>query len=590
MAETLTPQQREAVENRGGRLLVSAAAGSGKTKVLVDRLMRYLMDPVHPANIDQFLMITYTKAAAAELRGKIAAKLTELVAADPENHHLQRQLQRLYLTKISTVHSFCGDVLREYAYRLDIPGDFRVADELECGEIRVKVLEKLLDEAYTSQQENPAFRAFVDSQGLGRDDRQVPEILQQVYDSARCHLDPEAWLTECAAQLQVGEISDVAETPYGQFLLQRLHKWLSLQIGALEHCVAEITGMDGYEKPLALLADTVVQLKRLEECTTWQQIFSFPKLDFGRLTFSKKCVDEDLNNRIKAVREACKKGLEKQLLPFSDSSEQVLADLAASEAAVCGLTDLVRDFDKAYSQAKRNRRILDFGDLEHLMLDLLLGKTRSTPTAAAAEIGSRFVEVMVDEYQDSNAVQDAIYGALTDQRKNLFMVGDVKQSIYQFRLADPLIFLKKYNTFTPADDAKEGEDRKVVLSRNFRSSGGVLEAANDVFRLCMCPTVGGMYYGDDEALYEGLPHAPLGEAEASLFCIDVQQETYPEEAAFVADHIRKLLDGTHFVRQKDQLRPICPEDIVILLRSPGSAGIYFQRALDEVGIRYATGG
>ena len=590
MAETLTPQQREAVENRGGRLLVSAAAGSGKTKVLVDRLMRYLTDPVQPANIDQFLMITYTKAAAAELRGKIAAKLTELVAADPENHHLQRQLQRLYLTKISTVHSFCGDVLREYAYRLDIPGDFRVADELECSEIRVKVLEKLLDEAYNSQQDNPAFRAFVDSQGLGRDDRQVPEILQQVYDSARCHLDPEQWLSECVSELNVGAISDAAETHYGQFLLLRLQKWLAQQIVALEHCVTEMTGLDGYDKPLALLADTVAQLKMLEKCTTWKEIYAFPKLDFGRLTFSKKCGDEDLNNRVKAVREACKKGLEKQLVPFSDSSEQVLSDLAASKTAVCGLTELVRSFDKAYSQAKRGRRILDFGDLEHLMLDLLLGKARSAPTAAAVEIGSRFLEVMVDEYQDSNAVQDAIYGALTSARKNLFMVGDVKQSIYQFRLADPLIFLNKYNTFTPAEEAEVGQDRKVVLSRNFRSSGGVLEAANDVFRLCMCPTVGGMYYGDDEALYEGIPHAPLGEAEASLFCIDVQQETYPEEAAFVADHIRKLLDGTHFVRQKDELRPIRPEDIVILLRSPGSAGIYFQRALDEVGIRYATGG
>ena len=176
MAEKLTPEQLRAVTDRGGKLLVSAAAGSGKTKVLVDRLMGYLLDETDPANIDDFLMITYTKAAASELRGKIAAKLSEKLAADPENRHLQHQQQRLYLTKISTVHAFCGDVLREYAYKLDLPADFRVADENECREIRTEVLEKLLTRAYDGEQ-SAAFRAFVDTQGLGRDDRLVPEIV-----------------------------------------------------------------------------------------------------------------------------------------------------------------------------------------------------------------------------------------------------------------------------------------------------------------------------------------------------------------------------------------------------------------------------
>ena len=177
MAEKLTPQQRLAVENRGGKLLVSAAAGSGKTKVLVDRLMGYLTDPIAPANIDDFLMITYTKAAAAELRGKIAAKLSEHLAADPDNRHLQRQMQRLFLTKISTVHGFCADILREYAYRLDLSADFRVADENEARELRETVLADLLEKAYEESVDDPDFRAFVDTQGLGRDDRFVPEIL-----------------------------------------------------------------------------------------------------------------------------------------------------------------------------------------------------------------------------------------------------------------------------------------------------------------------------------------------------------------------------------------------------------------------------
>lgn len=589
MAETLTPQQARAVHDRGGRLLVSAAAGSGKTKVLVDRLMGYLTDPMAPANIDDFLIITYTKAAAAELRGKIASKLTEYVALQPDNAHLRRQLQRLYLTKISTVHSFCGDVLREYAYRLDIPGDFRVADENECSELRVRVLEKLLDEAYRKRMDDPAFRAFVDTQGLGRDDRQVPEIMMQVYDSARCHLNPEQWLRQCEEQVSDNTLTDAGETIYGQMLMEQLRAWLDLQIKALEHCALAAETAHDFEKPAMLLRDTVGQLKHLRDSPTWDQVNQRRTIDFGRLTFSKKLTDKSLKERIKAVRDACRKGLEKQTRPFADRSEQVLTDLNSAADAVRGLTGLVRQFGDAYDTAKRSRRILDFGDLEHKMLDLLLGKNRTGLTAAAEEVGNRFREVMVDEYQDSNAVQDAIYHALTQRRKNLFMVGDVKQSIYQFRLADPSIFLEKYHAFRPAGDVQHGEDRKVVLSRNFRSGAGVLEACNDVFRTCMCPQVGGMNYGADEALYEGISHIPLGEPEAELCCIDVQQETYPEEAAFVADHIRKMLSGGT-VREGESLRPVRPEDIVILLRSPGSAGVYFQRALDQRGIRYATGG
>ena len=204
MADKLTPQQAQAVHNRGGKLLVSAAAGSGKTKVLVDRLLTYLTDPQDPANLDDFLIITYTKAAASELRGKIAAKLTERIAQEPENRHLQKQMQCLFLTKVSTVHGFCSDLLREFAYRLDLPADFRVADESECREIRETVLKDLLDRAYEQAGMDDNFRAFVDSQGLGRDDRLVPQILEKVYDSARCHLDPEKWLDEC---LEAAEIT-----------------------------------------------------------------------------------------------------------------------------------------------------------------------------------------------------------------------------------------------------------------------------------------------------------------------------------------------------------------------------------------------
>ena len=214
MAEELTKQQEQAVTNRGGKLLVSAAAGSGKTKVLVDRLLSYILDPDEPADIDEFLIITYTKAAAAELRVKIASKLSEKIRDFPENRHLQQQLQRLYLTKISTVHAFCTELLREYAYRLDISGDFRVAEENECLEMQLHVIQQVLDEAYQNAAEDSDFRTFVDTQGLGRDDRQVPVILMDLFKAARCHLNPGEWLEKCLAVNDVSQYKDASETKW----------------------------------------------------------------------------------------------------------------------------------------------------------------------------------------------------------------------------------------------------------------------------------------------------------------------------------------------------------------------------------------
>ena len=590
MAEKLTPQQRQAVEDRGGRLLVSAAAGSGKTKVLVDRLLKYLNDPVSPANLDDFLIITYTKAAASELRGKIAAKLTERIAAEPENRHLQQQMQRLFLTKISTVHGFCGDLLREFAYKLDLSADFRVADENECRELRETVLSELLDRAYESAGEDSDFRAFVDTQGLGRTDKLVAEIILKVYDSARCHLDPEHWLDCCLRDAEVEDVTDVAETVWGRYIVDDLLSYLDGQIAVMGKCCELAEAADGMQKPAVVLRDTLHQLQHLRDAATWDEIIARKNIDYGRLTFPRKGIDADLAERIKACRTACKKGLEKRMRTFSDDSGQILTDLSQSAAGARGLIALVRQFGVDYDRAKRSRRCVDFSDLEHKTLDLLLGSTRSGPTAASREIAQRFREIMVDEYQDSNGVQDAIFMALTAQRQNCFMVGDVKQSIYQFRLADPGIFLKKYHDYIHAEKAQTGEGRKIMLNANFRSGGEVISAVNDVFTDCMSPEVGGLVYGEDEMLREGIPHIPLPDAAIELYGIDVQEDTYEEESGFVAQRIQELLDGKHFVRNGEALRPIREEDIVILLRSPGSIAGHFQQALESRGIRCSTGG
>lgn len=589
MAERLTPQQKCAVENRGGKLLVSAAAGSGKTKVLVDRLLSYILDADAPANLDDFLIITYTKAAALELRSKIAAKISEKIAVMPSNRHLQQQMQRLYLAKISTVHSFCSDILREYAFRLDISADFRIAEESECKEIQLQVLERVLDDAYQNRCNDTAFQAFLDTQGIGRNDALIPEIILTTYHSARCHLNPDEWLDWCCDAFVTDGISDASQTIWGKYLIQDLRDYLNSQIAAFEKCVSKASEVGGLEKPIALLQATVEQLQTLCDCDTWDAISENRYIDYGRLTFPKNCGDLQLVAEIKEVRNRCKRGLDTKLHSFADKSVQLLKDLDDSANSAKGLVSLVKAFTKEYDRIKRARRVMDYGDLEHKMLDLLLGKSRDHVTTLALEIGERFREVMVDEYQDTNQVQDAIFTALTSKRENCFMVGDVKQSIYQFRLADPDIFIGKYNEYCPAESAVSCEGRKVLLSSNFRSSGQVIEAVNHVFSCCMSPEVGGLHYGEDEMLREGIPHIPIPEPEVELHAIDVQEDTYAEEASFVANRIAQLLDGTHMVRDGDALRPIAPDDIVILLRSPGSVGAHFVYALEQRGIRCTTG-
>lgn len=590
MSDSLTPQQKMAVENRGGKLLVSAAAGSGKTKVLVDRLMSYLTDAVAPANLDDFLIITYTKAAASELRSKISEKLTNYIAEHPENRHMHQQIQRLHMAKICTVHAFCADILREYAYRLDISADFRIAEENECQEIMTGVLQNLLDNAYTESLQDESFLAFIDTQGLGRDDRQVPEIILQIYSSAMCHLNPTAWLNWCLESVKVENLTDAGETVWGAYLIQDLMEYLDLQIHSFERCISKLEAVSGMEKPVALLRATNLSLKSLRCCKTWDEIVNHPPVEYGTLTFKKEHRGTPLAEKVKAIRNNCKEQLSKKLRVFSDHSDIVLAHLEESALASDSLIQLVNAFRTQYSKAKNSRHVLDFTDIEQKMLDLLYGKKRSGLTSIAGEIGQRFREILVDEYQDSNEVQDAIFSALTNIRQNCFMVGDVKQSIYQFRLADPDIFLQKYNTFQSAENATNGAGRKVLLSSNFRSSAGVISAVNDVFTFCMSNKVGGLCYGEAEMLREGIPHVPINDAEVELYGIDVQKDTYEEEATFVARRITELLDGKHMVRNGDILRPITADDIVILLRSPGSVGGEFRFALERAGIPCHIGG
>ena len=580
----LTPAQQAVVENEGGALLVSAAAGSGKTKVLVDRLLRKVCDPAAPANIDDFLIITYTKAAASELRGKIAHELAKRLALEPENRHLQRQTARIALAQISTVHAFCTSILRSYCHLLDLPADFRVAEEQETAVLRQQTLDDVLTDSYTQWQADPGFRALIDQLGFGRDDRRLGGILLRVYEAACCRVDPEAWMTRCEAAVPSG-CTGAEETVWGAYLLARYRD--TLQYAARELAAAlDSLRFDAVleEKYTPLLTKNLEAVRQRMDCTTWDAAAADPIATFGTLPPVRKCDDPALKQRVQNSRKACLAAIRDAQACFYAPSEVVLRDLQTGAAAVGGLMRVLRRFMTQYTQEKRRRKLLDFSDLEHEAIRLLTQRGSGQPTQTAREIAAHYREILVDEYQDSNAVQECIFEAVSRAGQNRFMVGDVKQSIYRFRLADPSIFLQKYDTYADFDAARSGQPRKILLSENFRSRPEILNCVNDVFSLVMSRAAGELEYTEREALKNGRAFPPTPQPKIELHALalekaqlddDQSPQKSAQEAAFVAARIARLLRDKTPITDGDGTRPVTPEDIVILLRSPGNtAGLY----------------
>ncbi len=590
MAElTLTPQQQLAVDNAGGALLVSAAAGSGKTKVLVDRVMRRVCDPVDPKDIPSFLIITYTKAAAAELRGKLAAAIGARLAQQPENRHLQRQLSRIYLAQISTVHAFCAKILRDYAHTLGLYPDFRVVEEQDSALWQQQALEETLDWAYAKLDELPDCQAFLDRLGAGRDDRTAAAILMQAYRSVQCHPDPEGWIEECLRQLEPNDQTDMAATTWGKLLVEDFYRLLDEEIAAMERGLTQLSEHAQVEAAYGpVYRENLAQLRHLRAASGWDALYARKISDFGRLKAVRGLDKEELEH-FKRPRKHCIDRVRKAQSVFSMKSSEALGELWQSAPVIRGMFALLREFTARYQALKQRHRALDFSDLEHEALRLLRHPGSGAPTAAAREIGCRFCEIMVDEYQDSNEVQDCIFKAVSREGQNLFLVGDVKQSIYRFRLADPGIFLKKYHAFRDAADAVQGEPRRVVLSRNFRSRAQILSAVNDIFRLTMTPQVGGLRYGEAEALYPGATYPPTEEPCVELHCLDSAEKedgvsTRMLEARLVARRTAELLASRTTVTGSAGPRPIEPSDIVILLRSHRSQAQDYLCALRNQGI------
>ena len=589
----LTPDQRKAVEDRGGSLLVSAAAGSGKTKVLVERLFRYILE--EQCAVDDFLIITYTKAAAAELRGKIAAELSRRVAEQPDNAHLRRQLFRVYQADIKTVDAFCAALLRENVYRLPpidghaLTPDFRVLDEQEADMVKQRVLERALEDFYAGMDQRR--RQLAETLGAGRDDRALETLVLELHRKLQSHPYPLQWLEQVRRDWE-SPPDDLGQSPYGQVIMADAAAKADFWAGLLEQETDAITDEAVAAAYADRLTETATQLRALSAAQEDWEAMAAIRPAFRRMGAVKG--ENAEKEHIQAVVKRCKDALKKLSAPFDTAQAEHLEDLAAMAPAMLALADLTADFTRRYQSEKARRNAMDFSDQEHYAIELLLTDD-GQPTDLARQVAGRYREIMVDEYQDANDVQNCIFTAVSRQEQNLFTVGDVKQSIYRFRLADPTIFLRKYNAYVSADDAEEGQPRKVLLSQNFRSRPSVLDGCNAVFRSIMSRRMGEIDYGPAEQLNFGATYyPPRGDTAAEFHLIDVadtEDEHFDRgmvEARFVAGRIRRMLDEGYAVSDGDGLRPCTPEDFVILMRSPRSRLKAFTAALAEKNIPCAA--
>lgn len=592
MGIELTRQQQAVVDNRGGDLLVSAAAGSGKTRVLVERLMQRIQQG---EDVDRFLVITFTNAAAAELRDRIAAALHARLAQQPNNRHLRRNATLVYQAQICTIDAFCLDFLRQWGHLAGLDPDFRLCDQGTGEELRKQALEEVLEGRYANIQNDPGFQALADSMAGDRDDQTLESVILGIHAKVQSQASPLDWLMDRKADFNLEGETAPEDTPWGKLLLADARELAQYWAGILQGVLSELE-----DDPVlwnnygGTLGTTMDGLERVARAQGWDEMAQMlDGVAFERPKAKRGDCDEALKERVKGLREACKKQLEKLKQRFQVTGAEAMEDLRAIAPAMTSLLDVVAEFDRAFTQLKSRYRLIDFADGEHLTAALLTDG-EGNPSSLALEWRKRYVEIMVDEYQDTNGVQNAIFDALS-QGDNLFLVGDVKQSIYRFRLADPTIFLDKYRRFAPWEEAQPGQGRTIPLSHNFRSRPEVLDATNFVFRNVMTQSVGELDYDEDQALRHGRQDLQPDERYATeLCCVDLSALPEQEDkvnkdlvqARLVAARMKELLASALPIGD----RSVRPDDMVILLRSPGSTLRWYAAALDEAGIPWSADG
>lgn len=599
-----TEEQWQAIAGEGNNILVAAAAGSGKTAVLVERIIQKITDPVHPVDVDRLLVVTFTNAAASEMRKRIGEAIDKALSRRPASSHLRRQLALLNRAVISTLHAFCLHVVRNHYYKLDIDPQFRIADETEAELLREEVLEELFEEEY-AKPDNGDFYALVDRYTSDRSDAGLAELIGRIYDFSRAHPDPDDWLEQMVARYAVDPRTPVDDLPWTKEVLQGV-KWQLEGCQTLLRQALTLTEAPGGPTVYAdTLTDDLRQVEELIGQSSWETMYAaFERLAFDRL----KAVrggdgDNTLQEKVKAVRDQVKKQVSRLKSDFfSRPPQDMVRDVSEMAPVVRTLVRLVQLFGKRYWEVKKARGLVDFDDLEHLALCILRRQdgdsgtaahtyARMSPSEVALDLQRQFVEVLVDEYQDTNLVQEAILQLVT-RGDNLFMVGDVKQSIYRFRLAEPALFIRKYGCFSQTG---EGPGWRIDLARNFRSRVEILDAVNAIFRQIMDERIGDIAYDRQAELKPGAVYPANGDTTAELLVINrgepvkesapderggeneerltaqAEEELEPAqlEARLIARQIKALMEKPYQVvdQQTGKLRNVTYRDMVILMRS-----------------------
>lgn len=590
-----TAAQAAAIETRGSAVLVSAGAGSGKTRVLTQRLMSRICDENDPVDLDRFLIITFTRAAAGELKGRIMQELAERLAKDPGNRRLRRQNALCGRAQIGTIHSFCAALLRENCHILGLSPDFKIVDDERAEAMKTAALEQVLEARYARPEDYPGFLALADTVGAGRSDDRLAALILNLHLRMQCHARPEQWARKQVEQLRA-PAEDAADTPWGREVMAQARASAEYWSGEMDRLLSL---MAGEEKISAAYRDsfaqTAAELRELCRCLNigWDRARDCLPIHFERLKGLRNSPNPQPSELLKSRRDACKKAMgDLEGLLYAPSA-QLLSELRLTAPAMEALLEVTLDFDRAFSRDKRQRGLVDYADLEHFTARLLTDE-EGAPTELAKQLSRRYAEIMVDEYQDVSRVQDAIFRAISQEGKNLFLVGDVKQSIYRFRLADPAIFTEKYLSYADHEKAAPGQPRRILLRENFRSRREILEGANALFSMCMSRRLGDMDYDEAASLQYGASYpgtVPVPEL-TLVEVADGEDEDSPDktaqEAAWVAGKIRKLMDSGCTVTGAAGPRPLQYGDIAILLRSGNAVGPAYCRALAEQGIPVAA--
>lgn len=585
-----TDDQWKAIQSNGNNILVAAAAGSGKTAVLVTRIIEKLVDETGNLNVDELLIVTFTNASAAEMKYRIGKSLEEALSQNPDSSHLKKQVALLNYASISTLHSFCLEIIRKHYFEADIDPNFRLIEPIESSMIRDEVLEELLEKEY-SIANNEAFFHLVESFTGDRTDAELHMLISKLYDFSRANPNPDLWLEQMVNFYDTKDINSITDLPYFPIIKEdielRINQAKSYLLNAIEYA-SENNGPAPY---LETLENDLAQINTLSNIswTNWQDVkLRVESMDFKRIPSlkNKSDYDEEYVEETKRFRDAAKKEIKNVLVDwFSREETNYLADLEKMKPDIKTISELVKNFANNFFEEKQRRGVLDFNDLEHLALKILL--KNDVPSDVAKSYQKQFKEVLIDEYQDTNMVQETILLLVTNSEEskgNLFMVGDVKQSIYRFRLAEPTLFMTKYQEY---QQNGEGEGIRIDLSQNFRSRKEVLDATNFIFHQLMDKHVAEIDYDEAAELTLGANFPKSNHMATELLLIDMksnenesEDELSPQElqknqveARAIATKIREMIDNKFPIYDKklQQNRSIQYRDIVILSRAMTSA-------------------